>query len=72
MIIWIYTDQANSAELSQSRISSVPVFSSAKEANRQSKGLYSEVCLFLGSIPLVYEDYPYLPKGILAERFIVS
>jgi len=59
LIIWIYTDQANSAELSQSRISSVPVFSSAKEANRQSKGLYSEDWISLESILLAYEDYPY-------------
>ena len=71
MIIWIYTDQTNSAELSQSRISAVPVISSAKEGNRQSKGLYSEVCLSIESIPLAYEDYPYLAKGILAKRFIV-
>jgi len=71
LIIWIYTDQANSAELSQSRISSVPVFSSAKEANRQSKGLYSEDWISVESIPLAYEDYPYLTKGILAKRFIV-
>jgi len=71
LIIWIYTDQTNSAELSQSRISAVPMFSSSKEGNRQSKGLYSEVCLSLESILLVYEDYPYLPKGVLAKRLTV-
>jgi len=67
----IYTDQTNSAELSQSRMSAVRMFSSAKEGNRQSKGLYSEVCISLESIPLAYEDYPYLSKGTLAKRFIV-